>query len=327
MRTPRKLAISRAPLRISFVGGGSDLPGGRGATVSSAIDKHVYVMAKWRYDDLVILNWQEKETVEDVKALKHELVRGALLVLGVRRGIEISTFADVPGVGSGLGSSAATTVAALQAVAALKGIGLPPLRLAEMASEIELVRLQKEGGRQDQYISAFGGMRSMDHQDSEVTKNELVEFGESSKLLLREGMILFRQSPGEGRSANQILGTFNNSLEFREACLQLRKDFLHFLPRLDFGTLGKLIFDHHTAKCKAFSRPDIDLCYMGTDVQHNLDIGGFHYKLCGAGGNGHLLVCTEPERREQAVEHFTAWWGPELPFEFVDYGARIIHSE
>ena len=108
------MIISQTPLRVSFAGGGTDFHRyyreHEGAVVSSAIDKYVYVVVVPRFDELIIVNYTKKETVENVRDLKHELVREALLRTGVENGVELTTLADVPSEGSGLGSSSTVTV-------------------------------------------------------------------------------------------------------------------------------------------------------------------------------------------------------------------------
>src|SRR4051794_41943288 len=108
------MIITQTPLRVGLVGGGTDLPdyyrehGGR--VLNAAIDKYVYVVVKQRFDDDIYVNYSQKEIVSRVEDLQHELVREALHMTGIRGGVEITTLADIPSAGSGLGSSAACSV-------------------------------------------------------------------------------------------------------------------------------------------------------------------------------------------------------------------------
>ena len=119
------MIISQTPLRVSFAGGGTDFARyyreHEGAVVSSAIDKYVFVVVVPRFDELIIVNYSKKETVENVRDLQHELVREAMLRTGVENGVEITTLADVPSEGSGLGSSSSVTVGLLHALYTYKG--------------------------------------------------------------------------------------------------------------------------------------------------------------------------------------------------------------
>ncbi len=103
------MVISQTPLRISFVWGGTDLSHyyhiRDGMVISSSIDKYVFVIVKERYDDLIVLHYTKNEIVEEVKCIKHDLIREAMKMVGIKKGVEITTLADIPSSGSGLGSS------------------------------------------------------------------------------------------------------------------------------------------------------------------------------------------------------------------------------
>ena len=144
------MIISKTPLRVSFVGGGTDLPefyqDYGGAVLSAAIDKYIYVILKERFDRRICINYSRKGTVEDVEEIQHELVREAMRRTGVRDGIEITTLADIPSEGSGLGSSSAVTVGLLNALYAYQGQQQPAERLAQEACEIEIDTLKSPSG-------------------------------------------------------------------------------------------------------------------------------------------------------------------------------------
>src|SRR6266480_3013049 len=154
------MIITQTPLRIGLVGGGTDLPdyyrehGGR--VLNCAIDKYIYVIVKQRFDDDIYVNYSRKEIVSKVGDLEHELVREAMLMTEVTEGVEITTLADIPSAGSGLGSSSAVTVGLLHALFAYQGHQASAEELAERACEIEIDRCGKPIGKQDQYIAAYG---------------------------------------------------------------------------------------------------------------------------------------------------------------------------
>ncbi len=156
------MIITQTPLRVGLVGGGTDLPsyyrehGGR--VLNAAIDKYVYVVVKQRFDDDIYLNYSQKEIVSRVEDLRHDLVREAMHMAGVRHGVEITTLADIPSAGSGLGSSSSITVGLLQALFAYQGVQLSAQELAERACAIEIDRCGKPIGKQDQYAAAYGGI-------------------------------------------------------------------------------------------------------------------------------------------------------------------------
>jgi len=159
------MIITKTPLRISFVGGGSDLRDfyhiSDGKVISSAIDKYVYVIVKERFDDKVYLNYSRKEIVNSVDEVEHDLVREAMRIAGIDKGVEITTLTDVPSEGSGLGSSSSVLVGLLHAFYAYKGEAVTNERLAAEACKIEIDILKKPIGKQDQYAAAYGGINKI----------------------------------------------------------------------------------------------------------------------------------------------------------------------
>ena len=129
--------------------------------LTAAIDKYIYVVVKQRFDDEIYVNYSKKEIVSRVEDLEHELVREAMLMTGVRGGVEITTLADIPSSGSGLGSSSSVTVGLLHALFAYRGRQVSAEELAERACAIEIERCGKPIGKQDQYIAALGGIRDL----------------------------------------------------------------------------------------------------------------------------------------------------------------------
>lgn len=323
MKIPRnaQTVIVRSPLRISFVGGGSDLPGGVGRTVSTAIDKYVWAIVRRRRDDRVIMHWREHEEVDSAYELRHEIAKWILVREGMLNGVEIVTLADVPGVGSGLGSSAATTCAILSGVTALKGWALQGKDLAESAAEIELDYLRRVAGKQDQYATALGGVLSIRWQpDGGVDVNDL-RMTDADRLRLAENFALFSQREGVGRSSNDVLSKNSLSGEWREDCCALCAKFVEALESHDFEEMGSLVAKHHAMKCDGFEdyRPSELDAISGSITQP--------FKLCGAGASGHLLVHTDPRDRHWIVKEVEELWGPQLPWQPVGRGTEILHVE
>ena len=156
------MIITRTPLRISFAGGGSDLPAfyeqEPGAVVSTAIDKYIYITVNPKFDHKIRASYSITEIVDTVDNLQHELIREAMHTLSLREGIEITSISDIPSSGTGLGSSSSYTVGLLNALYAYKGHMAGAERLAAEASHIEIDRCRKPIGKQDQYIAAYGGL-------------------------------------------------------------------------------------------------------------------------------------------------------------------------
>src|SRR5438093_7911584 len=156
------MIISRTPLRMSLVGGGSDLPAFYrkfgGAVVSTAINQFVYITVNQKFDEKIRVSYSRTEEARSVDRIKHPLVREALKLLGVDGGVEITSIADIPGKGSGLGSSSSFTVGLLHALHAFAGRYASAEQLARQACEIEIERCGEPIGKQDQYAAAFGGL-------------------------------------------------------------------------------------------------------------------------------------------------------------------------
>ena len=157
------MIISRTPFRISFAGGGTDFADfyrkDGGEVVSTAIDKYIYVTINKRFDDSIRLSYTKTEIVEHFEQLQHGLVREAMRLTGVTSGVEITTIADIPAKGSGLGSSSSLTVGLLNAFYAYHGKTVPVKQLAQEACRIEIDILGEPIGKQDQYIAAYGGLK------------------------------------------------------------------------------------------------------------------------------------------------------------------------
>ncbi|MDO8515375.1 MAG: GHMP kinase, partial [bacterium] len=167
------------------MGGNTDFPEfyekHGGCVLTSAIDKFVYCTIHKRFDDKIYVSWSKKEIVDDVSQIEHELVREAMKKTGVKKGVEISFYADIPSEGSGLGSSSSVTVGVLNALYQYMGQSVPADQLAREACEIEIDILKKPIGIQDQYIAAYGGLNFLEFQ-----KNGSVK---SNKININHGII------------------------------------------------------------------------------------------------------------------------------------------
>ena len=156
------MIITQTPLRISFAGGLTDFADfyGRedGLVVSAAIDKYIFVIINERFDDRIYVNYSKREAVDHPDEIEHDLIREALRLTGVTRGVEITTLTDIPSEGSGLGSSSSITVGLLNALYTYCGNPQPTEKLARDACEIEIERCGQPIGKQDQYIAAYGGL-------------------------------------------------------------------------------------------------------------------------------------------------------------------------
>jgi len=320
------MIITQTPLRIGLLGGGTDLPsyyrehGGR--VLNCALDKYVYVIVKERFDDDIYVNYSKKEIVSRVDELEHELVREAMHMTGVANGVEITTLADIPSAGSGLGSSSAVTVGLLHALFAYRGRQITPEELAERACTIEIELCGKPIGKQDQYIAAFGGIRDIRFGPGDQVVAGEVRLSMAERRALQHQVMLFYT--GITRRADPILAEQNANVETTRPQLDLLRDLAGFaVERLrsgDVEAIGPAIRESWEAKRKlasGVSNDQIDLA-----VTRVLDAGASGAKLTGAGGGGFLLVICPLERQRAVRESLTDM--QELPVRFDRLGSRIV---
>ena len=201
------MIISQTPLRMSFVGGGSDLPAyyrqHGGAVISTAIDKYVYVTVNRKFDDWIRLSYSKTEEVKSVSEIEHKIVRATLNKLGIAGGIEITSIADIPSRGTGLGSSSSFTVGLLHALSAYQGRYMSARDLGAESCSVEIDLCGEKIGKQDQYAASFGGLNMIrfNHDDSVVVepiicRKEFIQQLESSIISFYTGVT---------RSASAIL--------------------------------------------------------------------------------------------------------------------------
>ena len=201
------MIISRTPLRMSFVGGGSDLPSYYreygGAVVSTAIDKYVYVTMNRKFDSGIRVAYSRVEEVNSVSEIEHQLVRAALNMAGVPGGVEITTVADIPSRGTGLGSSSSFTVALLHALYAFLGRHSTRQELAEQACHIEIDVCGEPIGKQDQYAAAYGGFNLYEFNPNDtVTVSPVICKPETIAGIRKQMLVLYT---GITRGASTIL--------------------------------------------------------------------------------------------------------------------------
>jgi len=321
------LIIVQSPLRISLFGGGTDFPDfylqEGGCVLSTAIDKYIFVVIKQRYDDKLRIGYTRTEMVDSVDEIQHELIREALRVTGITKGVEITTMGDIP-AGSGLGSSSAVTVGALNAMYTHLGDNVPASRLARQACEIEIERLNKPIGVQDQYISAFGGLRFIEFHTDGTIQVEPVVLDGLVKRRLNESLLIY--FTGITRQADTILAEQQVNISQRIAILRQMKQMAYTARReLEAGnidTLGHLLHESWLLKKQLASR--ISNGVIEEAYQAARGAGALGGKILGAGGGGFMLLYCPYERREAvrlAMKDFQ-----ELPFQLEPDGSKVIFN-
>jgi D-glycero-alpha-D-manno-heptose-7-phosphate kinase len=293
------MILVRAPFRIPLGGGGTDLPSYYsrfgGELISMAIDKYVYInINRPPVDNLIRLKYSESETVNSLNDIRHELIREALRATNVKNKIEISSMADAPS-GTGLGSSGAFLVALLKGLHTLKNESITTQELAEEACKIEMLRLKKPVGKQDQYLAAFGGITHMQISPAGIVKVSRIPLDEIIIRSLEENILVFYT--GIRRKAEDILKHQNKSVSANKKAIvsnmhnikKIGQEITRSVKKGDLQTIGKLLNEHWVSKrslSKSISNPIIDQWYESA-----ISAGALGGKLMGAGGGGFFMFC------------------------------------
>lgn len=326
------MIITRSPLRITLGGGGTDLPSyyreHGGFLIAAAIDKYVYVTVMRPFTPGVFLKYSKLEHVNTVDEVQHPIIREAIRMLEFRTPqIEIATLADIP-AGTGLGSSGSFTTALLRALYAHRHRLLHPGDLAELACEIEINRLREPVGKQDQYISAFGGVTCFTFDPDEHVEARPLNMPIDALRNLEDNLLLFFS--GFQRSAASILAdqqtrTEQNDVEMLENLHYVKELALRSKQALERGDavqFAELLHEHWKHKKRrsnGMSNPQIDEWYeLG---RKNGAIGG---KLVGAGGGGFLMFYAEDHRRLRTAMAKAGL--EEVRFRFDFEGTKVLFS-
>ena len=325
------MIIVRTPLRISFVGGGSDIKSyyrhGRGEVVCTAIDKFVYAIVKERFDDMIYINYSKKETVTHVDEIAHDLVREAMRITGVRKGIEITTLADIPSSGSGLGSSSSITVALLHALHTYQNNLVTAEQLAREACRIEIDILGKPIGRQDQYAAAYGGVNRFIFHPDDCTERRVVRMENAVRRKFASSLLLYYT--GITRSADDILSRQSANLDddakrrTMQKMVDLVEPFTQAMQQGRIDTCGHLLdqnWQYKQQMAAGISNETIDGMYTNAKTA-----GALAGKISGAGGGGFLLLIVPREKQNRVFEAMKDY--RELPFMIEESGSKVIFDD
>ena len=321
------MIISRTPLRVSLAGGGTDMHdyygSGFGAVTTAAIKRYMYVTVNKRFEDDIRVSYSKTEIVPSLDALEHGIVRECLRKAGIRSGIEVTTIADIPSKGTGLGSSSALTVGLLNALYAFKGYRASPKKLAEEACEIEIHALGEPIGKQDQYIAAYGGLQHFRFNADETVLIDPVVCPAKTKRDIEQHLMLFYT--GRSRNARNILSVQKNNTHKKKETLDVMRDqavrLYEDLVSLQVDKIGDILKEGWELKkslAEGISDPEIDAL-----MDKALKAGAVGGKITGAGGGGFLVLFVPPEKQ----------WGvrnalvglKEVEFKIEPQGSRIIY--
>lgn len=286
------MILAKAPLRVSFFGGGSDIPTHfakwGGATISTAIDKYVYVAVMHTHNNHIKVSYSKQECVEDIEDLQNDIVKNALKFFGIKSNIEITSFADIPTIGNGLGGSSAFTCALIKALSAYLGFEyVNPYLVAKTACHIEIDLCGWKIGMQDQFASAFGGMNYIEYANE--LGNGRVDVKRLDSNAIENYMILIPTNVEH--HAAKILDNINfetKTFVIRELGHMAE---MQSTQRVNIDTYGHLLNSAWILKKQmndAVSTDDIDSMYDRCKAA-----GAYGAKLLGAGGGGYMLALTD----------------------------------
>lgn len=322
------MIISRTPLRMSFVGGGSDLPSfyrqHGGAVLSTAIDKFVYVSINRKFDGGIRLAYSKTEEVQNLEEIEHELLRASFEMLGVRGGVEITTTADIPSRGTGLGSSSTFTVGLLNAMSAYLGRHVSAGELAERSCEVEIERCGQPIGKQDQYAAAFGGFNLIEfRQDDSVNVSPIIMRRDIQDLLERRIIVFYT---GITRSASAILESQSAASatdQDKQAALKRMVELCYVmrdeLAQGHVDSFGHILDENWSLKktlANGITSSAIDDWYTRA-----MGAGALGGKLLGAGEGGFMMFYAPVERHEDIAN---AVGLRQVRFGFEPLGSRIL---
>jgi len=325
------MIVSRAPVRFSLGGGGTDLPSYSrehgGFVVAAAVDKFVNVCVARRFQNNIRLAYSESEIVDNTSLIKHRIFKAALEMMGIERGLELHSLADVP-ANTGLGSSSSFTVSLLNGLHAFKREFVPADQLADEACKLEIDILKEPIGKQDQYIAAFGGISALTfHPSGEVDverlplKDEVIDELEANLIIYYSGV---------ERSASAVLKEQAKTIvENRDAAVQRMhriKALGHETKRIllagDIDVYGEMLHEHWTNKRKLASNMADSAIDEHYDAARGAGaIGG---KLMGAGGGGFFMFYVRAGDRRRVHDVLHARGLRPMRFRFDFDGARIM---
>ena len=326
------MIITRTPLRVSFVGGGSDLLAfynkAVGRVISTAINKYVFVAINDKFDGNFRVGYSVTEIVAKPYLIQNTRVRAALQYFKVKKGLEIISVADVPSKGTGLGSSSSFAVGLLAGLSQHLGHDLHKDRkeLAEAACHLEINLLKEPIGKQDQYAAVFGGLNMIEFHPDKVMV-ESVKVSKSNLEEFKDHLLVFYT--GVARSASDQLQILNKNLTTNEekflAQKKLADSVLVFRDKLvggDFKSLGKILHDGWLLKkqtSNTISNKAIDNLY-----NVGLKNGAWGGKLLGAGGGGFMLFLAPPRNHKKLITAFSKL--RQLPIGFDNHGVKVIFN-
>jgi D-glycero-alpha-D-manno-heptose-7-phosphate kinase len=325
------MIVSRAPVRFSLGGGGTDLPSYSrqhgGFVVAAAVDKFVFVCINRRFQNNVRLAYTESELVDSVDQIRHRIFRAALQATGLVKSLELHSLADVP-ANTGLGSSSSFTVALLNGLHVYKREFVPAEQLAREACHLEIDVLKEPIGKQDQFIAAHGGISAMTFHTDGSVDIERLPLGEAVIDELESNLVIYFS--GVERSASTVLTEQAKTiLENKDAAVQrmdrikaLGYETKRVLLGGDIDQYGEMLHEHWTNKRKL--APNMADSTIDEHYEAARKAGAIGGKLMGAGGGGFFMFYARAGERRAIHDALSARGLRRMRFRFDFDGARIV---
>ncbi len=322
------MIITRTPFRISFSGGGSDLPAfykkEPGIVLSTSIDKYMLIAIHPFFDPQKIqLKYSRTELVTKQSDIQHPILKQVLTQFKLK-GVDINSIADIP-AGTGLGSSSSFTVGLLHTINAYLGKYVSAEQLAEAACDIEINKLGEPIGKQDQYAAACGGLNLVTFYPDETVNVEKIIMNTQKKKELEDNLLMI--FTGDTRSASNILRTqqknSNQKARFEniKKMTLLSKDLKKALEKNNLADFGKILHEGWVLKKSLAGKISND--FIDGIYAKGLKAGAEGGKLLGAGAGGFILFYVEKQNQAKFRKAMAAY--RELKFKFDDFGSKVIY--
>jgi len=325
------MIISRAPYRISFVGGGTDLKSfyssSYGMTISTSINKFIYIVVKkpsGYIEKKYKINMGDVQHTNYLNKIKHPIVRETLKLLKINFPIEIGMYADMPSR-SGLGSSSSFTVALIKAIYELKKKKISKYKIAEIAAKIEIDILKRSIGKQDHYASAFGSLNLIKYNKNEKVFVNRLNLSDNKQKKIDDNLILF--FTGIRRDSNDILNYQNQNVEnVKDILIKIRDLVLPFRKLIkgnNIDEIGNILTQSWKLK-KSLSNK-ISSSKINKYFNIALSNGALGGKILGAGGGGFLLFYVRKNKKKQLINSLKNL--TQINFNFENDGVKIVYND
>lgn len=323
------MIISKTPLRISFAGGGTDLAvyyrRSPGSVVSTAVNMYIYITVNKKFDDLIRVSYSKTEMVSSVNEIEHNIIREALKIVGIEKGVDIIYMGDIPlgSAGVGLGSSSSLAVGVLNALYAYKGQHVSAEYLAQKACEIEIDILRHPIGKQDQYAAAYGGFNFMQFNKDETVFVDPIICDRETMQKLNNKLLLFYT--GIMRISSSILeeqkASIGDNSKLLDAMVELSKVMRGAIIKNDLESIGRFLHESWEYKKKLAAK--ITNGQINEYYERARKAGTVGGKILGAGGGGFLLLYCDEAKQDNVRKALVDL--KEVPFLFEPQGSKIIY--